>query len=275
MGSLSLRPRRGKALASLSGLPPFAERRGDPKELRKKRYAFSLIEILVVIAIIGILAGLLMNAVNQAMAAAHRLEAMSNLRQLGLAMHVYNSDHCVLPTEQGGNNLYVQLLYYVEEDKVAEALARGEAAAGNNFIRAYTVPSRRAANGGWKDFGYRQTTDATKQSVLDATGGLTLPSISASNGAANTFLLAGLAMKPSTYGTELRWNDAASNHRSGGTGALIRDSESVRGDEFGGPFRAMPILYADGHVSVVPLTTPGNILDCGWSFNNRTVFTAP
>jgi prepilin-type N-terminal cleavage/methylation domain-containing protein/prepilin-type processing-associated H-X9-DG protein len=54
---------------------------------------FTLIELLVVIAILAILAAILFPVFARARESARRTTCLSNLRQLGLAAHMYASDH--------------------------------------------------------------------------------------------------------------------------------------------------------------------------------------
>jgi prepilin-type N-terminal cleavage/methylation domain-containing protein/prepilin-type processing-associated H-X9-DG protein len=63
----------------------------------RPRGGFTLVELLVVIAIIGVLVALLLPAVQAAREAARRTQCLNNIRQLGIAMHLYHDAHDQFP----------------------------------------------------------------------------------------------------------------------------------------------------------------------------------
>jgi len=129
--------------------------------IRNRQHAFTLVELLVVITIIGILIAMMMPAVMGAREAARRMTCLNNLFQIGVALNNYQSAHDMLPpgttdnagpvhnTPQGYKMSWtVQMLPYLDEDLIYEHIDRSVGAydAKNAAVRAmklavFTCPS--------------------------------------------------------------------------------------------------------------------------------------
>ena len=67
------------------------------RRFQNKIFAFTLLELLVTIAIIGILAALLFPVLSRALQKARQIHCVNNLRQLGLALQEFRTEHHFYP----------------------------------------------------------------------------------------------------------------------------------------------------------------------------------
>ncbi len=71
----------------------------------EKRNAFSLMELLITVAVIGVLAALLLPGMNSFRDSAKTAKSLSNLKQMATAMHMFiNDNNGMLPRADGGDS---------------------------------------------------------------------------------------------------------------------------------------------------------------------------
>lgn len=71
-------------------------------QFRIRGLGFTLVELLVVIAVIGIVVSMLLPGIQAAREAARRMQCGNNLKQIGLALHIYESSHRAWPAQASG-----------------------------------------------------------------------------------------------------------------------------------------------------------------------------
>ncbi|MCS7305512.1 MAG: DUF1559 domain-containing protein [Thermoguttaceae bacterium] len=156
---MSLCHRQSVGVCDVSGLPSLPwQKRGRHCYCLQ---AFTLVELLVVITIIGILIALLLPAVQAAREAARRMQCTNHLKQIALAFHNYHAAYSVLPDagkdkpgttdcngccdspNRGDWNFFYQIFPFIEQENLYND------SDSNRICRTpmsiYYCPSRRRA----------------------------------------------------------------------------------------------------------------------------------
>ncbi|MGV3484454.1 MAG: DUF1559 domain-containing protein [Planctomycetaceae bacterium] len=127
---------------------------------------FTLVELLVVIAIIGVMVSLLLPAVQAAREAARRMQCSNHLKQIGLALHNYESAYKMFPAGRTtrGISTHAAILPFLEQSSASELVDSSVAwnhannvAATKTFIPGFNCPSdsQFANPTGWGGTTYR------------------------------------------------------------------------------------------------------------------------
>lgn len=172
--------------------------------------AFTMIELLVVVAIIGVLLGLLFPAVQKVRETANRVRCMGQLKQLGLASHMCHDTHGKLPPMVGNypnpdsgdfGNVFFFLLPHLEQQALYAATWTGSAhELDNSSIYAQpvkvfvcpadaTAPAAGLASNGWATGSYAANYQVFGQPGVGFEGQAFLPA-SFPDGTSNTLLFA-------------------------------------------------------------------------------------
>jgi prepilin-type N-terminal cleavage/methylation domain-containing protein len=175
--------------------PPVAKSQSISRTSPQHR-AFSLIEVLVVLAIIGVLIAFFLPATQRARPAAQRTQCRNNLKQIGLALHNYHDQYGAFPpvytVDSEGQPLHswrTLLLPYLDQAVLYERLDLSKpwndpvnAEAFKTTVPVYQCPSSREPRPKTTYLAIR-----TDNSVWQTSGEVTLKDIT--DGTSNTLFV--------------------------------------------------------------------------------------
>jgi prepilin-type N-terminal cleavage/methylation domain-containing protein len=278
--------------------------------MNRVRNGFTLVELLVMIAIIGMLVAMLLPAVQSSREAARRAQCSNNLKQLGIAFSAYHDSWQVFPVSEYGPwppyqgatadpwshpTFYTALLPYIEQ--------RDQSPGDPQSISMFLCPTRRGPNVGPRaDYaGGRHPDDILSNGWHSILGGPYVPNpgdvqmrsgvglnmIGSADGSSNTLLLSHKAMRPSDYNLLI---GVKMNTQDNGTWAgplmnfelirdprfFIRDIDELTTTQFiGSPHPGrLPSLFADGSARQLAYTTAPDLIPRLWAWDDGSIVSS-
>jgi prepilin-type processing-associated H-X9-DG protein len=239
------------------------------------------------LAVLGLLMALLLPAIQKVREAANRMKDANNLKQIGIAMHMYHNDYNRFPAAYSGepkaqgNNVQAdtgawcfQILPYIEQDQLYRAIVQR----GNGAVPIYYSPQRRLPalydNKAKIDYaGVAGSSDDPEKPDKDdgifSQKRITFASIT--DGTSNTLMVGMKGLRSTDYLTGKGKGDSGSCWNGGTVDTLrtsngdkrppVRDSANADHERgFGGPSASgVNFLFGDGSVRLIPYRIKGDI----------------
>jgi prepilin-type processing-associated H-X9-DG protein/prepilin-type N-terminal cleavage/methylation domain-containing protein len=258
---------------------------------RKQRGGFTLIELSVVFAIIALLIGLLLPAVQKAREAAARSQCADNLKQIGLACHNYHDVKKTLPNNGGINGnpaspdpttwcWAFQILPYAEQDNLFTNVSANPNTGQGIAVPYQLCPSRNRQpfstsggnspnfNGPFTDYAINWISFPNDHNQRRA-----LATFTTQNGSSNTILVGEARMDANQYQNthSNNWMEVIYSGGYGGTGrgddqpgqpgtTIVPDAPGI--GQKNGWGSAHPggaqFVYCDGHVRIINYALSGS-----------------
>jgi hypothetical protein len=165
--------------------------------MKQTRSGFSLFELLVIIAIIAILIGLLLPAVQKVREAANRTKCANNLKQIILGAHmshdVNNRMPAAIPGPDSPDDLtfFASLLPYIEQDNLFKAIQAGKSVWQSNVfakpLATFSCPADSSAEKDQLFQGWLATSNYAANYLAFGTSGRRLPDFT--DGTSNTMVV--------------------------------------------------------------------------------------
>lgn len=238
---------------------------------KQVRTAFTLVEMLVTISIIGVLIGLLLPAVQMARESARRTQCANNLHQIGIALHNYHDTHDTLPPgclqwrPPGGNPANFKqyawsafILPHLEQVPLYERIDFNlpydhprNAEPGSVRLSSYVCPSATApAPGGLGKTDYAGLFGQRLTTFKNTNNGVFIYNRAFTFGMIRDGLSQTLCVAEDTLGPECEWINGRNTFEQSGRindpRASLIDNE-IRSQHPGGAM----VLFVDGHVSLL------------------------